>query len=347
MTLLAYVRSNVPSLFFAAIGALSACGIAAVCGCTCDAVCLMLTVLVVCGVCACAIDFMRSRGFYGEIKELGDELERPYQLHSIMSEPFLPDHALVYRALKAMGVASAREVAYAKAKADEHREFVEGWVHGVKAPLTSCELIAERVTEPERSQLVAELDRIRHKVDAALWYARSDCAHNDYVIREMPLVRIPRQACRENARYLIDQGCMPVIDIDEAETVFTDKKQAAFIVAQFVENAAKYGAHHVRFSSVRTGMGDGSGRIELRVEDDGRGIPAEDIDRVFERGFTGTRGREGMNSTGIGLYLAARLCKQLGLGLSISSVDGEGTCVTLAFPLDRRRYDVQCDESVR
>jgi signal transduction histidine kinase len=140
---------------------------------------------------------------------------------------------------------------------------------------------------------------------------------------------------------------MPVIDIDEAETVFTDKKQADFIVAQFVENAAKYGAHHVWFSSVCTRMGDGSGRIELRVEDDGRGIPAEDIDRVFERGFTGTRGREGMNSTGIGLYLAARLCKQLGLGLSISSVDGEGTCVTLAFPLDRRRYDVQCDESVR
>ena len=347
MSLFEYVRSKVPSLCFAAIGVVSACGIAAVCGCSCDAVCLMLVALVVCGVCACAIDFTRSRGFYGEIKELGDELERPYQLHSIMSEPFLPDQALVYRALKVMGVASAREVVRANAKAAEHREFVEGWVHGVKAPLASCELIAERVAEPEHAQLVAELDRIGRKVDAALWYARSDCAHNDYVIREMPLVRIPRQACRENARYLIGQGCIPEIDIDEAETVFTDKKQAVFIVAQFVENAAKYGARHVRFGSVRAGMEDGSGRIELRVEDDGQGIPVEDIGRVFERGFTGTRGREGANSTGMGLYLAARLCEQLGLGLSISSVDGEGTCVTLAFPLDRRRYDFQCDKSVR
>ena len=75
------------------------------------------------------------------------------------------------------------------------------------------------------------------------------------------------------------------------------------------------------------------------MEDDGRGIPATDIDRVFERGFTGVRGREGATSTGMGLYLAARLCEQLGLGLEIASVDGEGTRATVSFPLDRRRID--------
>ena len=77
------------------------------------------------------------------------------------------------------------------------------------------------------------------------------------------------------------------------------------------------------------------------MEDDGFGIPAEDVDRVFERGFTGTRGHESAASTGMGLFLAARLCEQLGLGLSLSSVEGQGTCVCLSFPLDRRRLDVQ------
>ena len=110
-----------------------------------------------------------------------------------VSEPCAPDHAIVFDALKAMGVASAEEVLLANAKADEHREFVEGWVHDVKAPLASCELIAKRVGEPERTQLAPELDRIARLVDTALWYARADCANQDYTIHEAARA-LPRPA---------------------------------------------------------------------------------------------------------------------------------------------------------
>ena len=301
----------------------------------------MAITLLACVVIACVIDYQHARHFYREMGEIVNTLERPYQLHSLITEPFSPDQKLVYEALKAMGVVSAEEVTQANAKAAEHREFVEGWVHGVKAPLASCELIAERVDEPERSQLGSELDKIGRHVDSALWYARSDCATNDYAIREVVLSEIPRQVCRENARFLIEQSCIPNIDIDENMKVFTDKKQAVFIVSQLVENAAKYGAIHLRFSAERICADDDSGHIALRVEDNGRGIPAQDIDRVFERGFTGTRGREGAASTGMGLYLAARLCEQLGLGLELSSVDDKGTCATVLFPLDRQRLDAE------
>ncbi len=347
MSALGYVRSKFGVLIIALVGMASACVIAVVCGCPVDAVVLMATILLVCIVAAYGIDYMRTKRFYNEMGELADKLEHPYQLHSLISEPLSPDQAIVYEALKAMGVVSAEEVAQANAKATEHREFVEGWVHGAKAPLASCELIAERIDEPERSQLASELDRIGRQVDAALWYARSDCANNDYSIREVELAEIPRQVCRENARFLIEQGCIPEIEIGDDVKVFTDKKQAVFIVSQLVENAAKYGATHLRFTAERIGADDGSGHVALCVEDDGRGIPAQDIDRVFERGFTGARGREGAASTGMGLYLAARLCEQLGLGLEVSSVDGEGTRATVSFPLDRRRIDTECDRSVR
>ena len=100
-----------------------------------DAVALMAIVLLACAVCACVVDYVRSRRFYLEVGELADALERPYQLHSLMTEPLSPDQAIVYEALRAMGAVSAEEVAQANAKAAEHREFVEGWVHGVKAPL--------------------------------------------------------------------------------------------------------------------------------------------------------------------------------------------------------------------
>ena len=341
MSVVEYVRSKAAVLIVGMVGIASACAIAVVCGCPFDAVALMAGILLMCAIAACAFDYLRMRRFYREIKELTNALEHPYQMHSLITLPTSPDQAIVFDALKAMGIASAGEVAQAIAKADEHREFVEGWVHGVKAPLASCQLIAERVGEPERSQLASELDRIGRQVDAALWYARSDCAKNDYAIHEVALVDIPRAVCRENARFLIEMGCVPEIDIDDTVKVFTDKKQVVFIVAQLVENAAKYGASRVRFTAEHVGSEDGSGCIELHVEDDGRGIPAEDVGRVFERGFTGARGREGAVSTGMGLYLAARLCDQLGLGLSISSVEGEGVGATVSFPVDRRRFDAE------
>ena len=341
MSALTYLRAKALPLLIAVAGIAAACLIAAVCGCPRDSVALIALVLATCVAGAGLVDYLRNRRFNHELEELTDTLEHPYQLHSLIHEPSSPDQALVFEALRAMGVASAEEVAQANAKASEHREFVEGWVHGIKAPLASCSLIAERVSEPERSQLASELDRVSRKVDTALWYARSDCATSDYVIRELSLADIPRQACKDNARYLIEQGCIPQVDIDEDVKVFTDRKQAVFIVTQLVENAAKYGAKHLRFTAEQVGTGDGAGHIALVVEDDGYGIPAADMDRVFERGFTGTRGREGTASTGIGLYLAARLCEQLGLGLSLSSVDGEGTRATLSFPLDRRQLDTE------
>jgi len=335
-----YAQPRAGAIAVSVLGILSACIIAFVCGCPNDAVMLMAAILVACAMGAYAIDFLHMRRFYSEIRELTNVLEHPYQLHSLVSAPTTPDNMIVFEALRAMGIASANEVAKANAKADEHREFVEGWVHGVKAPLASCGLITQRVAEPERSQLAAELDRVKRQVDAALWYARSDCANNDYAIHEVALADIPRTVCRENARFLIEQGCIPTIDIDDETKVFTDKKQAVFIVTQLVENAAKYGAKNVRFYTEHRVLDSGAERIDLHVEDDGHGIPAEDVGRVFERGFTGSRGREGSVSTGMGLYLASRLCDQLGLGLSISSVDGGGTSATVAFPLDRRQFDM-------
>ena len=81
--------------------------------------------------------------------------------------------------------------------------------------------------------------------------------------------------------------------------------------------------------------------MTLCVVDDGWGIPEEDVPRVFDRGFKGTRGRQLGSSTGMGLYLAATLCRKLGLGLSLASEEGKGTTVKLTFPFDERRLSLE------
>ena len=69
----------------------------------------------------------------------------------------------------------------------------------------------------------------------------------------------------------------------------------------------------------------------LVVEDTGLGIRAEDLPRIFERGFTGYNGRGGQRSTGLGLYLCHEVLQKLGHTISIRSEPGKGTAVCICF----------------
>ena len=76
------------------------------------------------------------------------------------------------------------------------------------------------------------------------------------------------------------------------------------------------------------------------VRDNGCGIPAADVPRVFERGFTGQVGRAHGSATGMGLYLVASLCASMGLHVGLASEEGTGTRVILTFPHDRTRKEL-------
>ena len=130
------------------------------------------------------------------------------------------------------------------------------------------------------------------------------------------------------------------MEVADDETVFADAKWLAFVIGQIVVNAAKYGARTIRFSARVEGRG-ADGRTVLEIADDGCGIPAADVPRVFDRGFTGENGRAQGSSTGMGLYLVAQLCEKMGLGVGLASEEGAGTRVMIAFPHDRRALDLR------
>ena len=50
-------------------------------------------------------------------------------------------------------------------------------------------------------------------------------------------------------------------------------------------------------------------KVILKIWDNGTGIKEEELPRIFEKGFTGSNGRENERSTGIGLYLVKKLCQ--------------------------------------
>lgn len=108
-------------------------------------------------------------------------------------------------------------------------------------------------------------------------------------------------------------------------------------VSETFWNMCEDGAKIV-FSGALLDEGLASERIELTVADNGCGVSAADLPRVFEKGFTGDNGRATKRATGIGLYLVARLCSKMGIDVTAASDSGEGFVVTFAFSTNKFQY---------
>ena len=121
----------------------------------------------------------------------------------------------------------------------------------------------------------------------------------------------------------------------------TDEKWLGFVIGQILSNALKYtrtgGIHiYLKNSPVRNYVSNitPTTPITLVIEDTGIGIRAEDLPRIFEKGYTGVNGRDDNRATGIGLYLSNKIMRKLGHRLYITSTEGKGTKVFLEFSVE-------------
>ena len=182
-----------------------------------------------------------------------------------------------------------------------------------------------------------ELARVERYIDQALYYARSEVVERDYLIRRWDLKTLVTGAIKANARELIAAHVAPVCENLDFE-VFTDEKWLEFILGQLIQNSIKYAREDgakIVFSGALLDEGLASERIELTVADNGCGVSAADLPRVFEKGFTGDNGRTTKRATGIGLYLVARLCSKMGIDVTAASNSGEDFVVTFAFSTNK------------
>lgn len=287
-----------------------------------------------------AVGFLRDHKFYQQLDLFCNSPENARYLSSILDEPRTLEGSIAYRALAVQGKAASDELAARSRDMKEYRDYIELWVHEAKTPIASAQLALSSLHGPEINEVRGDLDRIESRIEQALYYARSATLSEDFSIEGLNLAAVARKACRQRSRTLIGAGVSLDFAIDDALEVLADAKWVDFIIGRVLENSAKYGAKCIRFESAVRDEGTKDGCIELSISDDGDGIPAADVPRVFDRGFTGSRGRTHHKATGMGLYLAAVACERMGLGLRVSSEEGRGTVITLTFPLDRTRMDL-------
>ena len=277
-------------------------------------------------------EYIKQKKFYVEVTNIMDNLDKKYLLVEIMKEPEFIEGKLVYNLLKVSNKDMHEHVKKYKDMESEYREYIETWVHEIKTPIASARLIIENNQNEVTRNINYEIRKVEEYIEQVLYYSRSNNVSKDYIISEVSLSTLVRNVVKRNSRDFISKKIS--INMEAVEgTVYGDAKWLEFILNQVVGNCIKYTRE--KEGKVRAYTVKNENNIVLTLEDNGIGIIDKDINRVFEKGFTGENGRKYGKSTGIGLYLCKKLSDQLGLGISLTSKIGEGTKVNIIFPLGK------------
>lgn len=161
-------------------------------------------------------------------------------------------------------------------------DYYTMWVHQIKTPIASMHLILQNEDTEDARRLRAELFRIEQYVRMVLCFLRLDSDFTDYVIKEYKVDDIVRPAVRSLAPQFIMKRL--ALEYEQTDVVaLTDEKWLGFVVEQVLSNAVKYtsaGSISIKCDEDR-----------LVISDTGIGIAAEDLPRIFDKGYTGFNGR--------------------------------------------------------
>lgn len=273
-------------------------------------------------------EFCRTKSRLDELQGIMDGLDRRYLFAECAPKPQSLYDRKLFELLRLSGKSMIEAVSDAQAAQKEYREYIEQWVHEIKTPITAAKMICQNTDSGTRRRLSQELAQIDAHVERALFYARAENPEKDFIISGIDLSVICEGAIQAHRTLLIHNG----IRLETGnlhENIYTDGKWVSFMLGQLLQNAARYRGEEpvIELWGKRLGQ-----RVQLTVRDNGIGIPAHELPRIFDRGFTGSNGRNRGGSTGMGLYLCKRLADALEIGLQIQSTEGTGTCVTLNFP---------------
>lgn len=273
-------------------------------------------------------DYTKRKNFYNETLKILENLDTKNLIHEMLPEAKFIDSKILKEILYETNKHKIEEINKYKNKEQEFKEYLEMWIHEIKTPLASALLTIYNNQSKLSDDIKIELDKIEDYLQQILFYARSNSVSKDYLIKKVSLETIVNKVIlKHKQEFLLKKINLEIKNINIK--INTDTKWMEFILDQIINNSIKYTEINPK---IKIYTSQNKEQIKLIIEDNGIGIDPSDLPRVFDKGFTGINGRKKYNSTGIGLYLAKKLCDKLKHKIKIES--DEGTTVTITFPLN-------------
>jgi two-component system sensor histidine kinase SenX3 len=241
---------------------------------------------------------------------------------------------------RALGIIAAIEDVSERRRLEEvRRDFVANVSHELKTPMGALGLLAETLlseTEPAVATRLAErihseAFRVSRIIDDLLDLSRIESEESPP--REPVLVNLVLAEATERVRATAEHRRVKII-LDEPSppvAVLGDRRQLTSAIYNLLENAVKF--------SYEDSEVDLSGRVAadevvIEVRDRGAGIPARDLDRIFERFYRVDHGRSrATGGTGLGLAIVRHVASNHHGSVRVESREGEGSTFTLVLPM--------------
>ena len=219
------------------------------------------------------------------------------------------------------------------------RDFVANVSHELKTPVGAIRLLSDAVIDaaddPEAVQRFAgrmhtESERLARLVQQIIELSR---LQGDDPLDEPAPVQVDdllKRVIDENSTDATASGINLVRDGEEGLTLLGSREQVAVAVGNLVANAVAYSPSG---STVVVTAKGGESTVDLSVTDQGIGIPANEIDRIFERFYRVDPARHrSTGGTGLGLSIVKHVAASHGGDVRVWSVEGQGSTFTLTLP---------------
>ncbi len=236
------------------------------------------------------------------------------------------------------GVVATIQDVSARALVDAMRkDFVANISHELKTPVGAIAVLAETVAEERdpavasslSARLVDEAHRAIRTIDDLLELSRIESKQPSDDLVDLAAV-VDLAVERGRALAIGRDIEIAALDSGDALRVRGDRRQLESALGNLVENAVKY-SHDGGAVQVRVRLDEPW--IELMVADQGVGIPARDLDRVFERFYRVDKARaRGTGGTGLGLSIVRHVAGNHGGDVAVQSAEGEGATFVIRLP---------------
>lgn len=291
---------------------------------------IAITIIDLClGITLLLIDFYSKKSFYDSLLSNTDRLDKKYLVLETMKKPDFYEGKMIVHTLYEINKSMIENVKKYKNSMNDFKEYVEMWIHEVKIPIATLMLMGHNHKSKISKEYMEQVKKLDCYIDQILYYVRSENVEKDFIITESSLIDIIRSVTIKNKDDLLENKIDLIVE-DINVKVLTDSKWLEFILNQILNNSIKYKRNHIN-SYIKIYGKNQKDKFTLNIYDNGIGIPDRDLSQVFCKSFTGENGRTRTKSTGMGLYIAKKLCDKLGHTIEIESIVNEYTNIKISF----------------
>ncbi len=229
-------------------------------------------------------------------------------------------------------------------RSEQHDAFLNSVTHELKTPIASIKLYLEtlksRDVAPEKREefydvMLADSDRLLQTVEQVLQAGRAGEKKRQLNIAETDIGSILNEAVEiVRSRYNLSSDVMRLTVPEERLKVLGDENDLRIVFVNLLDNAVKYSGSDRKISirAKKTGLNN---KADIFVRDNGIGIPATELKRVFKRFYrVGGPSVKETKGTGLGLAIVRSIVEKHGGKIKADSKgEGRGTTFIVQLPL--------------